>query len=159
MFGACCVRGRRCVGGGFAERRELGAPGDPFGGGPPGEGVPGGNEISGVDRWGAEAGDGVPGSLECRGRGAAALIEVEPVPVDGPARGAGAAATGVGGSNCLLKPATAFRGGIEDVASLRCGVSRPGEVAAGSVRTDRGTKRVEQCRQVGSAGGGSGQIT
>ena len=76
MFGGCCGRGCRCVGSGFAQRRELCAPGGAFGGGPPGEGVPGGHEIGGVDHRGAEAGDGVPGFLQCRGRGAAALIEV-----------------------------------------------------------------------------------
>ena len=81
------------------------------------------------------------GFLECRGRGAAALIEVEAVPVEHATCGAGAAATGVGGGDCLLEPATAFGSGVEDVAGLRCGVGRPGEVPAGGIRRDRGAER------------------
>ena len=122
MFGACRVCGCRCAGSGFVQRRELCAPCGAFSGGPPGEGVPGSNQISGVDHWSAKAGDGVPGFLECRGRGTAALIEGQAVPVEGAACGAGAAATGVGGGDCLLEPAAAFGSGVEDVAGLRCGV-------------------------------------
>src|SRR5260370_42349957 len=123
---------------GFAQRWELCAPSGAFSGGPPGEGVPGGNEISGVDHRGTDAGDGVSGFLECRGRGAAALIEVEAVPVEGAACGAGATATGVGGGDCLLEPAAAFGSGVEDVAGLRPGAGCPGVGGAGGVRGDRG---------------------
>src|SRR5260370_4788619 len=121
---------------GFAQRWELCAPSGAFSGGPPGEGVPGGNEISGVDHRGTDAGDGVSGFLECRGRGAAALIEVEAVPVEGAACGAGATATGVGGGDCLLEPAAAFGSGVEDVAGLPPRGRGPGGGASGGITWD-----------------------
>ena len=141
MFGACCGRGCRCVGSGFAQCRELCAPGGAFSGGPPGEGVPGGNEISGVDHRGAEAGDGVPASLECRSRGAAALIEVEAVPVEGAACGAGAARRVSAAVTACWSPRRLSAAASKTWLSLRCGVGRPGEVAAGGVRRDRGAER------------------